>query len=134
MFSERRSLRRDGQELLGYERILPGSAVALSNPDLANVWYPTMIGSALFEQVRERKGGLLDIQLRPSDTIDVGFNAFVSKQDAANYNRNYLLWVTHFLAQGNGQVSQRANHGHEFWLVDVLGCDPRLVFVHGAAI
>ena len=104
MFSERRSLRRDGQELLGYERILPGSAVALSNPDLANVWYPTMIGSALFEQVRERKGGLLDIQLRPSDTIDVGFNAFVSKQDAANYNRNYLLWVTHFLAQGNGQA------------------------------
>jgi iron complex outermembrane receptor protein len=63
-----------------------------------------MIGSAYFEQVRERKGGLLDIQLRPSDTIDVGFNAFVSKQDAANYNRNYLLWVTHFLAQGNGQA------------------------------
>jgi iron complex outermembrane receptor protein len=104
VFSEKRSLRRDGQELLGYERILPGSAVALSNPDLANVWYPTMIGSAYFEQVRERKGGLLDIQLRPSDTIDVGFNAFVSKQDAANYNRNYLLWVTHFLAQGNGQA------------------------------
>ncbi len=104
VFSEERSLRRDGQELLGYERILPGSTVATSNPDLANVWYPTMIGSALFEQKRERKGGLLEVQFKPSDDLTLGVNAFVSNQKAGNYNRNYLLWVTHFLAQGNGQA------------------------------
>ena len=104
VFSEKRSLRRDGQELLGYERIAAGSPVALSNPDLAGVWYPGLIGSALFEQTRERTGGLLDIQVKPSDTITLGFNAFVSKQDASNYNRNYLLWPSRFLAQGNGQA------------------------------
>lgn len=104
VFSEERSLRRDGQELLGYERILSGSAVALSNPDLANVWYPTMIGSALFEQKRERKGGLIDIQIKPTDNLTLDLNAFVSNQDASNYNRNYLLWATHFIAQGNGQA------------------------------
>lgn len=103
-FSEERSLRRDGQELLGYEQIAPGSAVALSNPDLAGVWYPTMIGSALFEQKRERKGGLLEVQIKPTDDLTLGVNAFVSDQKAGNYNRNYLLWVTHFLARGTGQA------------------------------
>ena len=47
-FSEERHLRRDGQELLGYERILPGSPIALSNPNLSGVYYPTLIGWALF--------------------------------------------------------------------------------------
>lgn len=103
-FSEERSLRRDGQELLGYEQIAAGSAVALSNPDLAGVWYPTMIGSAYFEQKRERQGGLLEIQARPNDDLTLGLSAFVSNQDAGNYNRNYLLWVTHFLAKGAGQA------------------------------
>ena len=40
-FSEERHLRRDGVELLGYETIAPGSAIATSNPDLAGVAYPT---------------------------------------------------------------------------------------------
>ena len=104
VFSETRSLRRDGQELLGYEQIAPGSAVALSNPDLAGVWYPTMIGSALFEQKRERKGGLIDIQVKPTDNLSLGLNAFVSNQEAGNYNRNYLLWLTHFVNRGAGQA------------------------------
>ena len=42
--------------------------------------------------------------MKPSDTLTLGFNAFVSKQDASNYNRNYLLWPSRFLAQGNGQA------------------------------
>jgi len=45
-------LRRDGVEVLGYETIAPGSAVATAHPDLANVQYPTDIGAAFFEQKR----------------------------------------------------------------------------------
>ncbi|KAF1712127.1 TonB-dependent receptor [Pseudoxanthomonas kalamensis DSM 18571] len=103
-FSEERSLRRDGQEILGYEQVGADSALAATNPDLAGVWYPTMIGSALFEQKRKRTGGLIDLQFKPLDNLTLDLNAFVSNQDAENYNRNYLLWVTHFLAQGNGQA------------------------------
>ena len=102
-FSETRHLRRDGQELLGYEQIKAGSAVATAHPDLAGVWYPTMIGSALFEQKRERTGGLLDVQVKPTDNLTLDLSGFVSQMKAANYNRNYLLWNTHFINQGAGQ-------------------------------
>ncbi len=102
-FSEKRHLRRDGQELLGYEQIAPGSAVAQAHPDLANVWYPKLIGSALFEQERKRQGGLVDVQWKPSDDLTLDLNGFSSKMDAANYNRNYMMWLTHFVNLGAGQ-------------------------------
>jgi iron complex outermembrane recepter protein len=103
-FSEERSLRRDGVEILGYEGIAPGSAIAISNPDLAGVQYPRMIGAALFEQKRERKGGLVDIQIAPNDDLTLDAQFFYSKVDAANYNRNYLVWGTHFVNLGAGQA------------------------------
>src|SRR5688572_6330683 len=103
-FSETRHLRRDGVEILGYERVAPGSPIALSNPDLSNVEYPIMIGAALFEQERERTGGLIDIQLKPSDATTLGLSGFVSNLDAGNYNRNYLVWLTSFVNKGAGQA------------------------------
>jgi iron complex outermembrane receptor protein len=103
-FYEKRHLRRDGQEELGYEQIKPGSPVATAHPDLAGVYYPTLLGSALFEQERERKGGLIDMQFKPSDQLMFDLSAFSSKLDASNYNRNYLLWGTHFINGGNGQA------------------------------
>lgn len=103
-FSEKRSLRRDGQEILGYEKIAPNSKVALSNPDLAGVYYPGLMGSALFEQVRKRQGGLIDLQFKPSNDFTIDVNAFSSTMDAANYNRNYMMWGTHFINGGAGQA------------------------------
>ncbi|MFL6677251.1 MAG: TonB-dependent receptor [Burkholderiaceae bacterium] len=100
VFFEKRHLRRDGVEELGYEQIKAGSPVAISNPDLANVWYPTAIGAALFEQERTRKGGLLDFQFKPNNNVSLDLNGFYSKLEASNYNRNYLLWNTHFINQG----------------------------------
>lgn len=102
-FDEKRHLRRDGVELLGYEHIAPGSAIATAHPDLANVAYPALIGAALFEQERERKGGLVDIQFKASDNFSLDGQFFYSKLDAGNYNRNYLLWNTHYVAGGGGQ-------------------------------
>ncbi|MEJ1966833.1 MAG: TonB-dependent receptor [Gammaproteobacteria bacterium] len=102
-FLEKRHLRRDGIEVLGYETIKAGSAIATAHPDLAGVQYPAMIGAALFEQERERKGGLIDFEFAPSDDLKIDLSAFASKLDASNYNRNYLSWLTHFVASGAGQ-------------------------------
>jgi iron complex outermembrane receptor protein len=110
-FSEERHLRRDGQELLGYEKInrfRPGTTdltnIAQSNPDLIDVYYPTLIGSALFEQERKRTGGLVSAEFKPSDNFKFSLTGFLSRMKADNYNRNYMLWGSRILAQGDGQA------------------------------
>jgi iron complex outermembrane receptor protein len=100
VFFEKRHLRRDGVEELGYEQIGANSGVAAAHPDLAGVWYPTAIGAALFEQERTRKGGLLDLQFKPNNNVSLDLNGFYSKLAASNFNRNFLLWNTHFINQG----------------------------------
>ncbi len=110
-FSEERHLRRDGQELLGYEKInryRPGTtdltSIVQTNPDLADVYYPTLIGSALFEQERKRTGGLISAEFKPTDDFSFSLTGFVSRMKADNYNRNYMLWGSRILAQGEGQA------------------------------
>ena len=111
-FWESRHLRRDGVEVLGYERIAspldanvtPAQlAIATAHPDLAGIKYPALIGAAFFEQKRERKGGLIDFEFKPSEDVTLDLSAFASKLDASNYNRNYLMWLSHFVAGGSGQ-------------------------------
>lgn len=103
-FSEKRHLRRDGQELLGYGVISPTSPMALAHPELANVAYPTLIGSALFEQKRERDGGLIDVEIQPMRDLTLDLSAFYSKLKATNYNRNWMFWGQHVINGGNGQT------------------------------
>lgn len=103
LFSETRHLRRDGVEILGYETIAPGSAVATAHPDLSNVQYPIEMGAAFFEQKRERNGGMADIEFKPTDDLTLDLSGFSSRLLASNYNRNYLLWDTHFVNLGAGQ-------------------------------
>jgi iron complex outermembrane recepter protein len=108
-FYEKRHLRRDGQEVLGYEQFTQNPAGSAPNPtlvahpDLLNVWYPASIGAAFFTQTRERKGGTFDFEVKPTDGLRFDLNGFFSKLDASNYNRNYLQWETHFVNHGNGQ-------------------------------
>jgi iron complex outermembrane receptor protein len=107
-FYEKRHLRRDGQEMLGYSTIAPTSAVALSNPDLAGVAFPNFIGSTLFEQTRERKGGLIDFQIKPTSSIEIDLTGFHSELEATNYNRNWLLWVNRALnGAGAGTATEQ---------------------------
>lgn len=107
LFSETRELRRDGVEILGYDQFqapAPGKTnVVTTHPDLLNVYYPHEMGAAFFTQKRERKGGMLDIEFKPNDDLSFDLSGFASKLDASNYNRNYLLWTTHFVNSGNGQ-------------------------------
>ncbi len=101
-FDQKRHLRRDAQELPGgffkLGRNPDGSINALgqSNPDLLDVWAPSLLGSTLFEQVRDRKGGLVSMQVKTTDSFTLGVNAFVSNMKADNYNRNYMLWGGNF--------------------------------------
>jgi len=104
VFSETRHLRRDGQEILGYAQIAPGSAIATAHPDLANVYYPNDIGAAFFEQRRQRNGGLLDVEWQPTDQLTLDGSYFTSKMDASNFNRNMLMWTPNFINGGAGQA------------------------------
>ena len=104
LFSETRHLQRNGVEVLGYDQIAPGSTIAKSNPDLVNVWYPHEIGEALFQQERQRNGGMVDFEVKPVDSVTLDLNAFHSKLTATNVNRNYLLWPTNFVGSGGGQA------------------------------
>src|SRR6202161_3660187 len=104
LFSESRHLRRDGTEVLGYDTIAPGSPIATAHPDLSGVQYPTDIGAALFEQKRERNGGMADIEFKPNDALTFDLSGFSSRLLASNVNDNYLLWSTHFVASGAAQA------------------------------
>ena len=104
LFSETRSLQRNGVEILGYDQIAPGSTIALAHPDLTNVYYPHEVGEALFTQTRQRNGGLVDIEFKPTDNINFDLTGFHSKLTATNVNRNYLLWPTNFIGSGAGQA------------------------------
>lgn len=93
-FSEKRNLRRDGVETLGFISKLDSTnapKLTAARPDLIGVYTPDLIGAAYFTQERERKGGLLRAQFKPSSDVDFTLTGFTSKLDANNYNRNYLI-------------------------------------------
>ncbi len=103
-FYEKRSLQRNGQELVGgYNQIGATDAVAVAHPDLAGVYYPQEIGATLFTQTRTRKGGSIDVEFKPTDNLTLNLDAFYTKLKADNYNRNYMLWTSQFINQGGLQ-------------------------------
>lgn len=89
-FSEKATVRRDGQEILGYSPISATSAAAIANPALAGVIVPTFIGAALFEQTKKREGGAFDIEVRPNRDLTLDLNGFYSKLEAPHQNTNSL--------------------------------------------
>jgi iron complex outermembrane recepter protein len=101
-FAETRDLRRDGQEILNYGQIAPGSPIALKDPNLTNVYYPGLIDSALFTQTRRRDGGVANIEFKPTDALTFDASGFYSKLNATNYNRSYSFWGNNVIASGTG--------------------------------
>jgi iron complex outermembrane receptor protein len=93
VFKQKRHLRREAQEIPGgFATIAPDSALAQSNPDLAGVKVPGLLGATLFEQTRDRKGGLIEVEFKPSEDLTLGASGFRSDMKANNYNRNFMLW------------------------------------------
>lgn len=89
---QRRDIRRDGVEVLGY--INPAGDPA------GDALVPSLIGSALFLQERERYGGNIGIQFRPSDRLEINLTGLYSRFGANNFNQNYLAWGSQALGGG----------------------------------
>jgi iron complex outermembrane receptor protein len=89
---QQRDIRRDGVEVLGYFDADPS--------DAATLLAPSLIGSALFQQERERKGGNLGIQFRPTDTLEINLTGLYSKFEGDNLNENFLTWGSRAIANG----------------------------------
>lgn len=112
VFSQKRSLRRDAIETLGYSRIPANSPLVATHPDLAGVAYPNVLGSALFDQVRERTGGLVTVQVKPTRELSLDLTGFQSKMSATNYNRNFMVWNSRILGGGGNQPPQAPDPGY----------------------
>jgi iron complex outermembrane recepter protein len=93
---QRRDIRRDGVEVLGYFN--PAGDPA------GDALIPSLIGSALFVQERERYGGNIALQFRPSDALEVTLTGLYSRFGADNYNQNYLAWGSQAIG-GGGTLS-----------------------------
>ena len=107
-FTEDHSAERFGQETLGYTSLsLPtygptgvitsGDPITIGHPNLIGVQAPTLIGSTLFKQEKERDGGYLDLEYRPNDKFDLNLSGFYSRLNATNFNDNYMYWGIHEL-------------------------------------
>jgi iron complex outermembrane receptor protein len=93
---QKRDIRRDGIEVLGYQSVtVAGQAAQI----------PSLIGSALFQQERERYGGNIALQFRPSDDLEINLTGLYSRFGANNFNQNYLAWGSRAL----GGVSRTVN-------------------------
>jgi iron complex outermembrane receptor protein len=114
-FYEARHERRDGQELflLGQGQIgTPDSdPVAAAFPDLANVVYPTQIGSAAFTQHSKRVGGLVDLEFKPSDALTLDLNGFYSHFNGTNFDTNFMASPLNELAAGIAPSSYTVVNG-----------------------
>ena len=85
-FKEDRHLRRDGQEIFGYNVITAAQATASGNPALAGKRITGSLNSAMFEGVRKRSGGYLGAQFKPNSDVEVNLSVFRTTLDADNYN------------------------------------------------
>jgi iron complex outermembrane recepter protein len=100
---QRRDIRRDGVEVLGY-----------FNPDndpAGDALIPSLIGSALFLQERERYGGNIGIQFRPSDALEINITGLYSRFGADNFNQNYLAWGSNAIGGGGTLTNFQVANG-----------------------
>jgi len=86
---DKRDIRRDGVEVLGY---FPQTGTG--------TLVPALIGSALFQQERERKAFNAEFQFKPASNLELNLNGFWSRFGADNINQNYLAWGSNALGGG----------------------------------
>lgn len=89
-------IRRDGFESLGYP------TVTLPNGTTAKM--PNVINSALFQQKRERTGGTLALQAKPSDNLEINATGLYVKGTYDNLNQSRYYFNNFRGAPNNAQV------------------------------
>lgn len=107
-FSEERHIQRDAAETFSRGFFNQAGATAAGDPSLVNVRFPANFNAASFQGVRERKGGYLGVQLRPSKDTELHLSAFSARLDAQNFNKAPYATVSGMigtLANGAYRVS-----------------------------
>lgn len=85
---QKRTVRRDGLEAFPDNNLY---TVETENGEtFDNVHVPWGMGSAIFQQRRERITGNVTVQWAPTDAWDLVFNSVHSSMDMDNQNQNYL--------------------------------------------
>jgi len=108
-FYQKRHLSRVAQEnSVWYDKIEAGSPVANAIPGSVGAYMNYLGGTAWFEQVRTRKGGLVDLQFKPSSDMNFDLTAFSSHLDAPNANHNFMQASGRFL--GNSWAAPASFH------------------------
>ena len=100
---QKRDIRRDGVEVLGY--------FDPANDTNGTALVPSLIGSAIFQQERGRYGGNIGIQFRPTDAFEVNLTGLYSKFGADNFNQNYLAWGSNALGGGGTLTNATVRNG-----------------------
>ncbi len=107
IYKERRHLRRDGQETFSFNNVAANSATGIANPALVGLRMPGSLNSALFEGLRDREGGYLGVQFKPTKDSELYFSAFKSTLKADNYNSSAFALPGTLVNQGaNGYLIQ----------------------------
>lgn len=93
VFDEKRTLRRLGQEFLWWDKVTTGTAAdwIKANPEVEGKYLSLLTGSSLFQQERERKGGMIDVQFKVNNDFSFDINGFYTRLDADNVNANFML-------------------------------------------
>jgi iron complex outermembrane receptor protein len=93
-FDQKRSLLRDGQEFLWWDKMVPGydgSGWVQANPNVLGKNISLLTGTAQFSQERETKGGMVDLQYKVNPDLTFDLTGFYSKLEASNVNRNMMF-------------------------------------------
>ncbi len=99
---DKRDIKRDGMEVLGYETLnipatvtqgVSAGSVVGATPGQSLI-IPSLVGSTIFQQTRERVGANFGVQWRPNDQIELNLTGLYSHMNADNFNQNYLFWGT----------------------------------------
>ena len=100
---QKRRIRRDGLEVLGYQ-----SATSTTGQ---TGQIGSLIGSALFQQERERYGGNVELQFKPNDRVEVIATGLYSRFNADNSNQNFLAWTSNALGGGGTLTNATVQDG-----------------------
>ncbi len=103
VFAEKRYVRRDSASRFaygassGWDVINTSTMKGITDASLAGTGYtaadlngvrlPGSMSTEFVEGVRDRKGGMVSVQWRPTQNIDLGVTAFQSKMNSDNYGR-----------------------------------------------
>lgn len=82
---------RQGSEIFGYQPASIFENVAGVDPD-AQV--PNFVNAAWFQQTRKRNSVAANLQVKPSDALELNLSALYIKEDFANYNQSMYNFLS----------------------------------------